>query len=484
MLESQGIRCWVAPRDILPGMEWGAAIVEAIRGARLMVLIFSTSANSSQQITREVERAVHKGIPVIPLRIEDVAPTASLEYFLSAPHWLDAFTPPLEGHLRHLVQAVQQILGIAPVVPPPVAAPVSTVSAGTSPVAATPEIQPAKKPQPEKAKGNPAGFVISMATAALVLLTLFGGWWFGFEQPRRKGKRATEAATAPRTLIVPDQHPTIQAALNAARAGDTIRVKAGTYSESARLIEGIRLVGEGKDVVKVRSASTNNTLNCDGIKKAFVSGLTFEHADKSNNPGSRYAVVSLGDGCSVEMRDCRIQLGDGSGITVANGSPKITECFLERNGRNGIAITGSNAHPLILRSQCRWNEQDGIYFIQAALGDVQSSVCESNKRNGIFAGGAGTAPIVKGNQCRNNDEDGIQLGDGATGEIRENVCENNKRSGISIYGKGTSPQLISNISRNNLNYGLWCEAGSSPQRNANQVSDNKTGQEMLDGRAK
>jgi hypothetical protein len=243
-------------------------------------------------------------------------------------------------------------------------------------------------------------------------------------------------------------------------------------------------MGEGKDVVKVRSTSTNNTLNCDGIKKGFVSGLTFEHADKSNNAGSRYAVVSLSDGCAVEITDCRIQMGDGTGITVANGSPKITECVLERNGRNGIAITGSNARPVIVRSQCRFNEQDGIYFIQAALGEVQSSVCESNKRNGIFASGAGTAPTVKANQCRGNDEDGIQFGDKAAGEIRENVCETNKRSGISIYGKGTNAKLISNVSRNNANYGIWCEADSLPQLSANQTSGNKTGQEITNGVAK
>ncbi len=480
MLESQGIRCWVAPRDILPGMEWPEAIVEAIRGARLMVLIFSTSANSSQQITREVERAVHKGIPVIPLRIEDVAPTASLEYFLSSPHWLDAFTPPMEEHLRHLVQAAHKILGIAPVNPPPVAAPVAAGSAPPPAVAPAPRIQPPKNP---KANGGSSGLLISLGTAALILLTLFAGWWFGIEQPRRQGKSGAVIRTAPRTLVVPDQHPTIQAAINAARAGDTIRVKAGTYSESARLIEGIRLMGEGKDVVKVRSASTTNTLNGDGIKKGFVSGLTFEHADKSNNAGSRYAVVSLGGGCAVEITDCRIQMGDGTGITVANGSPKITECILERNGRNGIAITGSNAHPAIARNQCRFNEQDGIIFLQAATGDVQSNVCETNGRNGIVAGGPGTTPTLTGNQCRGNGRDGIEFGDGASGDLRENICEGNKRNGVSVYGKGAGCKLLSNTCRNNTMCGIWCEAGSLSVRTANQLSGNRKADECLDGRA-
>jgi hypothetical protein len=113
-LEAAGIRCWIAPRDIIPGTEWGAAIIDAIGQTRAFVLIFSADANDSAQIGREVERAVHKGIPIIPLRIEDIAPTRSLEYFIGTVHWLDALTPPIEAHLRRLVDSLKAILRIEP----------------------------------------------------------------------------------------------------------------------------------------------------------------------------------------------------------------------------------------------------------------------------------------------------------------------------------------------------------------------------------
>ncbi len=109
-LESKNIRCWIAPRDILPGGDWSAAIIEAIEGARVMVLVFSARANASPQITREVERAVSKGLTIIPLRIEQVQPGRNLEYFLGTPHWLDAMTPPLERHLDYLAETVQFLL--------------------------------------------------------------------------------------------------------------------------------------------------------------------------------------------------------------------------------------------------------------------------------------------------------------------------------------------------------------------------------------
>ena len=112
-LEALGVRCWVAPRDILPGRDWGEAIIDGIEESKVMVLVFSQHANESVQIKREVERSVNKGHPIIPFRIEDVQPTKSLEYFISSQHWLDALTPDLEGHLDYLGETVNLILSRA-----------------------------------------------------------------------------------------------------------------------------------------------------------------------------------------------------------------------------------------------------------------------------------------------------------------------------------------------------------------------------------
>jgi formylglycine-generating enzyme required for sulfatase activity len=110
VLERNGIRCWIAPRDVTPGMVWGSAIVSAIHEAKVVVLVFSGACNTSPQIEREVERAISKGIPIIPFRIAEVQPSDSLEYFISASHWLDAFTEPLEQHLEMLAKVVRRIL--------------------------------------------------------------------------------------------------------------------------------------------------------------------------------------------------------------------------------------------------------------------------------------------------------------------------------------------------------------------------------------
>jgi hypothetical protein len=111
-LESNGLRCWIAPRDILPGMDWGGSIIDAIATSRVMVLVLSSNSNSSSQVRREVERAVNKDVIVIPFRIEDVSLSKSLEYQLSSTHWMDAVTPPLEDHLETLAEKIKQLLAI------------------------------------------------------------------------------------------------------------------------------------------------------------------------------------------------------------------------------------------------------------------------------------------------------------------------------------------------------------------------------------
>src|SRR5882757_5016124 len=110
-IEQEGIQCWMAPRDIAPSADWAAEIIDAISNARVMILVFSASSNASPQVRREVERAVHKQVSILPFRIENVLPSKSLEYFLSAQHWLDAFPPPREPHYARLVDNLRVQLG-------------------------------------------------------------------------------------------------------------------------------------------------------------------------------------------------------------------------------------------------------------------------------------------------------------------------------------------------------------------------------------
>jgi CHAT domain-containing protein/tetratricopeptide (TPR) repeat protein len=110
LLEAQGIRCWIAPRDVPPGSKWAEAIIHGIERSTAMVLIFSAHVNASEQVMNEVERAVGNKKPIFPLRVGQVAPSQELEYFISRRHWLDVSTTSVEAVAAQLADAIRPLL--------------------------------------------------------------------------------------------------------------------------------------------------------------------------------------------------------------------------------------------------------------------------------------------------------------------------------------------------------------------------------------
>lgn len=109
-LEAEGIRCWIALRDPSPGGEWATEIVQAIDSAKVVVLVYSGHCNDSRYVIRELDRAVHQAIPIIPFRVMDEKPAGALAFLLGGVHWLDAFTPPLIDHMPRLHKTVERFV--------------------------------------------------------------------------------------------------------------------------------------------------------------------------------------------------------------------------------------------------------------------------------------------------------------------------------------------------------------------------------------
>ena len=130
-LEGQGIHCWVAPRDVAPGVEYGHAIINAIEQCKALVLVLSDQSNDSQFVRKEVERAVSKTKVVLPVRIREVTPSGSLEFYISSAQWVDAWKTPMEQHLMPLVAAIKAMNS-------PDAAPVRSTPMHVSPAPVAP----------------------------------------------------------------------------------------------------------------------------------------------------------------------------------------------------------------------------------------------------------------------------------------------------------------------------------------------------------
>jgi TPR repeat protein len=113
-LEAEGVPCWIAPRNIAPGAPWNRAIVEGVVRSRCVLVLLSTASNGSSGVSNEVGIAGRRGIPLLPLRLEDVEPSTSLEYDLGNLQRIDAFPPPIEPHLPMIVSAVRGAGGPEP----------------------------------------------------------------------------------------------------------------------------------------------------------------------------------------------------------------------------------------------------------------------------------------------------------------------------------------------------------------------------------
>lgn len=109
-LEAAKIRCWIAPRDILPGDKWAGSITKAIASSNIMVLIFSEHSNNSDDVLNELLLAKDAGAVIIPFKIGNIFPKGEMEYYLKRTHWLDAMNPPTEKQIQELVETVSRFI--------------------------------------------------------------------------------------------------------------------------------------------------------------------------------------------------------------------------------------------------------------------------------------------------------------------------------------------------------------------------------------
>lgn len=116
LIEEEGVGCWIAPRDILPGDDYGESIIRAIEQTSVTVLLLSSHSNSSVHVVHEVERATSKRKRVVPVRLEDVLPDKSLELHLSTAQWLDSYREGLNEVALRIVQIVKGASAQAPTV--------------------------------------------------------------------------------------------------------------------------------------------------------------------------------------------------------------------------------------------------------------------------------------------------------------------------------------------------------------------------------
>jgi hypothetical protein len=146
-LENRGFACWISSRDIDPGDNFQIAIVHAIRSAKVMVLVFSSNSNNSDEIKKELVLAGQSRLIVIPVRVEDVTPDDAFAYEFATRQWIDAFDD-WEQSIGRLVGQLRRVGGIEP---DPAAAPVIPAAGDETPEHETGRHEGSHEPHPSGA---------------------------------------------------------------------------------------------------------------------------------------------------------------------------------------------------------------------------------------------------------------------------------------------------------------------------------------------
>ena len=185
-LETRGQDCWIAGRDVRPGENFQEAIVRALRQARVMVLVFTSNANNSEEIKKEVVLAGRHHVTVVPVRAEDVLPGDAFAYEFATRQWIDLFQD-WERQVEQLAAQIDQILGT-----------------------------PTEKRIPSQFTSRPktGDSFNAIAIGLAIVLLLAGGAlaiWRPWQQTPRRPVSVVANAVAPaqRTAIVPTQTPAL-----------------------------------------------------------------------------------------------------------------------------------------------------------------------------------------------------------------------------------------------------------------------------------
>jgi hypothetical protein len=220
----------------------------------------------------------------------------------------------------------------------------------------------------------------------------------------------TGVAAKGNTIHVPADQPTIQAAINAAVAGDTILVAAGTYKENIDF--------KGK-AITVKSVNGAATTIIDGSKLDYVVKFV-------TNEGA----TSILDGFTVTN-------GYPGGINIGGSSPTVQNSTITANtGCTGVGINISFSAPLIQNNIISNNVQAGcsggpggagMEVIGASAGAqiIGNTITGNNSGNGVNGGGIGLwtpGPVliqgnfISGNTASNgagiggaNDTSGVRI---------------------------------------------------------------------------
>lgn len=284
-------------------------------------------------------------------------------------------------------------------------------------------------------------------------------------------------------LRVPDEYASIQSAINASRAGDTVLVAAGIYTERLVLQPGVIVLSEGNDEKgKLGLKRAEATIIDGGRDKG--SGPGVEMAERATLDGFTIRNVGVYDDAEWQRHHAtqgeqqsyeQVGAPGIAGISAVGVTCTIRNNIVHHVGYSGIGIlgvAGRQCEPLVEGNVCYRNMGGGIGSMNGSRATILGNTCFENFHAGI--GHDAASPRVVKNVCYGNVRAGIGISQGASPEVRSNKCYRNRRAGIGVRTGGTTKPLIEdNDCFENDMAGIGARDGSAPTIRRNRCYRNK-----------
>ena len=300
------------------------------------------------------------------------------------------------------------------------------------------------------------------------------------------------------TIIVPDDYPTIQEAIDAASPRDTIFVKAGTYYEHLSINKSISLIGEDRNLTVIDGSGTGNVVTVTA-SNVIINNFTIQRSG-SGGWSAGIRVNSIGN-CNItrnkiENNNFGIYLYESSNNTISENDITANFCgvrlYLSSHNtlskNNVTAITANDFYGIyldrssnntLIGNTITKNSEVGIWLDYSSYNVLTGNQMSDNGKNFAVDGGyinyVDDSNTVNGKPiyyCISKKDKAIPFDAGCVILV---YCEGIKVQNLMLTGNTRGIQLIytknSTITKNNI---TSCHDGISLDRssNYNNITEN------------
>ena len=308
-------------------------------------------------------------------------------------------------------------------------------------------------------------------------------------------------------------YPTIQEAIDAASAGDTIEVHSGTYYEDVNVTKQLILkgvnTGTGQPVVDGSASGSAITISADGCDLSGFAAVNGEFGIRvissgnsvSNNnatDNSQYGIylwtasnniisyntansntlygICLNSSSSNIISDNTVSDNTEVGVLLISSSGNtISDNSVTGSSENGILLVSSSDNNSLSGNSATGTTGCGISVLRCNSNSLSDNIVTGNSQHGIYVGRS-SGNDLSGNIATVNSGSGICVAYSSNNNtLSDNIAKENSNYGIYLTSSSNNNTIDANTATGNTKHGIFLDSSSGNTISGNTVSDNYGG---------